>query len=161
MADAFGLGFDGSLQHVGVNAFGKHYALRVAAGSIVELAGQFAFLSHQFAQLQFVGIPVFNVFAGYSAFHGSACYGTRYFGDEARVYRFRDEVVGAESKVVHMVSLVYDVGYRLFGQVGYGVYGSQFHFFVDGTGVCIECTAEDVGETDNVIYLIRIVTASG
>ena len=66
----------------------------------VELAGQFAFVTHQLAQLQAVGIPVFDVFAGYTAFHGGFGHSAGHFGDEARVNRFRDEVFGTEGEVV-------------------------------------------------------------
>ena len=56
-----------------------------------------------------------------------------------------------------MVGFVYYVGYGLLGQVGNSVYGSNFHFFVDSTGVCVQCTAEDVREADYIINLIGIV----
>ena len=41
MADTFGFRFNGGFQHIRVNAFGKHYTLRVAAGGVIQLAGQF------------------------------------------------------------------------------------------------------------------------
>ena len=55
MADTFSLGFYGSLQHVGMDTFGKYHALGVAAGSLAQLACELAFLSHQFAQMLAVG----------------------------------------------------------------------------------------------------------
>ena len=53
---------------------------------------------------------------------------------ETRVNRFRDEVFRTETKVVNMISLVHNIGYRLFCQVGNGMYGGNLHFFVDGFG---------------------------
>ena len=42
------------------------------------------------------------------------------------------------------------------------MYGGQFHLFVDGGGVYVEGTTEDIGEADDVIDLIGIVgTARG
>ena len=96
------------------------------------LAGQFAFVTHQLAQLQAVGIPVFDVFASYTAFHGSFGHSAGHFGDEARVNRFRDEVFGTEGEVVYVVCLVHHIGHGLLGKVGNGVHGSNFHGFVDG-----------------------------
>ena len=60
-----------------------------------------------------------------------------------------------------MVSFVDNVGYRFLSQVGNGMYGCQLHFFVDGSGARIKCTAEDIRESDNIVYLVRIVRTSG
>ena len=161
MADAFGFRFDGSFQHVGVDTFGKYDTLRAAAGSVIKLAGQFGFVSHQFAQVYAVSVPVFDFRACHSAFHGCSRYGTGNFGDEARVYRFRDEVFRTEREVIHMICCVYYIGYRLFGQVGDGVYCCDFHFFVDCFRVRVECATEDVWESDHVVDLVGIVGTSG
>ena len=116
MADSFGFGFNGGFQHRGVDAFGKDHALRIAAGGVVELAGQFAFLSHQFFQMLPIGFPVGDLFACHAAFHGcfGHCHGD--FGDEARVNGLRDEVVGTEAEVVDVVYFVHHIGYGLFGK---------------------------------------------
>ena len=92
MADAFSLGFHGGFQHVGMDTLGKHHALGIAAGRISQLAGQFRLISHQFFQVEGVSVPVFDGLAGYSAFHGSFGHSHGHLGDEARVYRFRDEI---------------------------------------------------------------------
>ena len=47
-------------QHIGVNAFGKYHTLRVAAGGVVELAGQFALVTHQLTQLPAVGCLLYT-----------------------------------------------------------------------------------------------------
>ena len=92
MADAFSLGFHGGFQHVGVDTLGKHHALGIAAGRISQLAGQFRLIPHQFLQVEGVSVPVFDGLAGHSAFHGSFGHSHGHLGDEARVYRFRDEI---------------------------------------------------------------------
>ena len=161
MADTFGFGFYGCFQHIGVGTFGKYHALRIAAGGVVKLTGEFAFVTHQFAELYAVSIPVFDVLAGYTTFHGCTCYGAGHFGDKARVNRFRDEVFRAETEVVYVVSLVHNIGYRLFCQISDSVYSGNLHFLVDGFSLSIQGTAEDIGETDYVINLVRIVRTSG
>ncbi len=161
MTDTFGFCFNGSFQHVGVDTFGKYHTLRIAAGGIIQLTGQFGFISHQFAQVYAICIPVLDFGAGYSAFHSGFGYGTGNFGDKTRVYRFRDEIFRTERKVVYVVGCVYDIRNRLFCQVGDGVYGSNLHFLVDSFGVCVQCAAEDIWETDNIIDLVRIVGTSG
>ena len=161
MADTFRFCFNGSFQHIGVDSFCKYDTLRVAAGSIIQLAGQFGFVSHQFAQMNAVSVPVFDFRACHSAFHGCFGYGTGNFGDEARVYRFRDEVFRTEREVVDVVCCVHYIRYRLFCQIGDSVYCCDFHFFVDRFGLCIECAAEDVREADYVVDLVRIVGTSG
>ena len=60
-----------------------------------------------------------------------------------------------------MVGFVHHVGYGLFGKIGDGVYGSNLHLFVDGLCLSIECAAEDIGEADNVVNLVRIVGTAG
>ena len=161
MADTFGFRFNGGFQHIRVNAFGKHYTLRVAAGGVIQLAGQFGFISHKFAQVYAISVPILDIGTCHSAFHSSSCHGTGNFGDEAWVYRFRDEIFRPERKIVHVVCCIHDVGYRLFCQIGNSVYGGDFHFFVDRLGMRIQSTAEDVRETDNIVNLVRIVGTSG
>ena len=159
--DTFCLGFHGCFQHVGVCTFGEYHALRAAAGCIVQLSGEFVFLSHQFAQVVLVSLPVGNLLACHSRFHGSFGYGHGHFGNQTRVDRFRNEVFGTETQVVYVVSLIHHIRHRLFGQSGDGSYGSQFHLFVDGSGLCVEGTAEDIRESDYVVDLVRIVRTSG
>ena len=161
MADTFSFGFYCSFQHVRMNTFGKYHALRIAASCFIQLAGQLVFLSHQFSQVILVFIPVGNLFAGHSRFHGGLCYGHGHFGNQTRVDRFRDEVFGAETQVVYVVGFIDYIGHRFLCQVGDGVYGSQFHFFVDGCSACVECSTEDIRESDDIVYLVGIVGTSG
>ena len=66
IADALGLGFDCSFEHVRVCTLRKHHTLRIAACRLVKLAGQFAFLPHELAQMRLVSIPVSDGLAGYT-----------------------------------------------------------------------------------------------
>ena len=56
-----------------------------------------------------------------------------------------------------MIDIIHHIGNRLFCQVGDGVNGSEFHFFVDGCRVNVEGTSENVGEANDIIDLIGIV----
>ena len=60
-----------------------------------------------------------------------------------------------------MVGLVHYIGYGLLGEVGDGVYRGNLHFLVDGFGLRVERAAEDVGEADDVVNLVRIVGTAG
>ena len=56
-----------------------------------------------------------------------------------------------------MINFIDYIRNRLLGQVSDSVYSCQLHFFVDGTCVNVECTAEDIWETDYVVDLVWIV----
>ena len=45
LANTFGLGLYGCFQHGGVAAFGEYHALRMQAGCVVQLAGEFCLLT--------------------------------------------------------------------------------------------------------------------
>ena len=160
VADAFGLCLYGCLQHGGVYGLGEDHALRVGCCGGVELLRELGLLSEQHRQRVFVGFPVVDGLACHAALYGCACHGGAHLADESWVDGLRYEVVAAEVQVVHLVHVVHHVGHWLLGQVGNGVYGGHLHLFVDGGGVHVECAAEDVGESDDVVYLVGIVGAS-
>ena len=60
-----------------------------------------------------------------------------------------------------MVGLIYYIGYGLLCQISNGTDSSQLHFFVDGFGLRVECSAEYIGETDYIVYLVGVVRTSG
>ena len=66
---------------------------------------------------------------------------------DTRVKCLRNDIVGAQL-------LVGD-------QVGKSLGGSHLHFLVDVAGANVERTAEDAGERQNVVDLVRIVAAAG
>ena len=159
VADAFRLGFHGCFEHRGVGALGKYHALGVHARRVVEVLGELGFLPHQFAQVLAVSLPVLDGLACHAAFHCGACHGHRNLRDEARVHGFRNEVVGAEGEVAHVVGAVHDVGHGTACEVGYGSGCRHLHFLVNRRGSRVERTSEDVGETDYVVDLVGIVCA--
>ena len=56
-----------------------------------------------------------------------------------------------------MINLINDIGYGLLCKVSDSVHGCHLHLLVDGTGVNVECTTEDIWETDYVVNLVWIV----
>ena len=160
VADAFSLRLYGSFQHSGVYSFSKYHTLWMSRGSSVELLSQFSLLTEQYRQRTLVFIPVLDGLAGHATLDGSLGNGSTHLCDETRVNRFRNEVLATEGEVVHLIDIVDHVGYRLFGKIGNSVNGSQLHLFVDGGSVNVECTTEDVWETNHVVDLVRIVSTT-
>ena len=126
----------------------------------MQFSCKYRLLAKQLHQAVFVRIPIGYAFPCHTTFHRSLSHSSRNLGDKAWVYGFGDEIEWSESKVVNTIDVVNHIGNRLFGQVGNGMHSSHFHFFVDGCGVYIECTTEDIGETNNVVYLVGIVGTS-
>ena len=123
----------------------------------MELAGELGLLTEQLAQSLLVLLPVGDRSAGYTTFHGSLGYGSRNLGNQTWVYWLWNEVLRAECKIVYVVNVVNYIWHRLLGQICDGMNGSHLHLFVDGTGVNVECTTEDIWETDNIVNLVWIV----
>ena len=59
-----------------------------------------------------------------------------------------------------MINIVHDIGYRLLGKIGDGMDGSHLHLLVNGFGVNVESSAEDVWESDHVVDLVGIVASA-
>ena len=156
-ADAFLFCLYGSLHHRLMTALCKDDALRMVGCRGVEGTGQLGFLPQHLAQVLLVGLEVLDRRACHTALHGGLgdrctdlCY-------QPRVDRFRNEVLRSESQVVHMIDLIHYVRYGLLGQAGNRFYGCHLHLLVDGLGMDVQCAAEDVGESDDVVDLVGIV----
>ena len=96
VAYTFSLCFYCSFKHVRVCAFCKYYSLWAAACCFVQLACQFVFLSHQFAKVVLVFVPVGYFLAGNSRFHSCLGYCHRYFCNKTWIYRFWYEIFRTE-----------------------------------------------------------------
>ncbi len=161
IADALGFGLYGSLHHRRVGTLGKYDALRVHTSCVVEVACEFSLLSEKLHEVLLVSVPVGYGLARHATLDGSLGNSRTHLGDESWVDRFRNEVFRSEREVVNVVNLVDDVGHRLLGEVGNGVNGSHLHLLVDGLGMNVESTTEDVWKADNVVDLVGIVATSG
>ena len=144
-----------------MGTFGKHHALFLATRHIVYLLCELRFTAHKFEKLLFVTLPIGYNLACNSAFNSSFGNGGRDLHQQARVYRLWNEIVPAEREVPHLVHLVHNFGNRLLCKVGYSLYGCQLHLFVNGCCSHVECTAEYVGETNYVVYLVGVIAAAG
>ena len=105
-------------------------------------------------------MPVGDGLSGNSAVHGSLGHCSTHFGNEAWVDRFRDEVVATEGQVVHLIDVVHHIGHSFLGQIGNGKCSSHLHLLIDGASMHVECTTEDVGESNDVVDLVGIVRAA-
>ena len=68
--------------------------------------------------------------------------------------------MAAKQQVVGAVGHVHQIGNGLFGHVGQGVNGGQFHGFVDFRGPNVQRSPENVGETQHVVDLVGVVGAA-
>ena len=144
-----------------MDALGKHHALGMGTGGVVELAGHLRLQSEHLAQMVLVAFPVGDGLAGHATVDGGLGNGSRHLGDEPWVDGLRNEVRRTERQVVHLVHVVHHVGNGLLGQVGDGKHGGHLHLFVDGAGMHVEGAAEDVGEANHVVDLVGIVGTPG
>ena len=129
----------------------------MGCGSGIEFLCEFRLLTQQDAERVLVGIPVLDLLTGHTALDGGLSHCRRHLGDESRIDGLWNEVVASEGEVVHMIDIIDHIRHGLLGQVGNGMYGSQFHLLVDGLGMHVESTAEDIGEADYIVYLVGIV----
>ena len=161
IADALACGLNGGADDAAVCAVGVDHSLRGAARCVVERAGELALLTHELLEAQAIGLPVGDRVARHTAGDSGLGHGYGHLGDEARVDRLGNEVIGAEGKVVDSVLAVHDVGHGALGQVGQGVNGGELHLLIYGGGSRVERTAEEVGEAEHIVDLIGIVAAAG
>ena len=159
-ADSFGLCLNGGFEHRGVDAFGKYDFLGVCACGIIQFLCELCLLTEQFAQFILISSPVCDGLSCNSTFDSGLCHGSGNLGDKTRVHGLGDKVQWSEREIVHLIDVVDNVRNRLLGQIGDGVYGSQLHLLIDGAGVNVQRSAEDIGEAYDVVYLVGIVGAA-
>ena len=82
-------------------------------------------------------------------------------GDQPRIERHRDDVARAEARPVALIGGGHLVGHVLAGERGERLRRGDLHRVVDGGGAHVERAAEDVGEAEDVVDLVRIVGAAG
>ena len=126
-------------------------------GRIDEVLRELCLLPHQCPQLLAVSLPVGDGTARHSTLHGRTGNRHRHLGNETRIDGFRNEIVGTEGEITHIVGAVHNIGNRTPCQVGNGTHGRHLHLFVDGGGSRIKSTSENVGETDDIVDLVGVV----
>ena len=115
------------------------------------------------APFQFTGVSVeiFNTLAGNPRIHRRLGDGGRDARQNARIKRLRDNVIEAVFKAVHIVGGTDFRRDRFLRQRGEGLGGGDLHGLVDFRGFHVKRAAEDVGETGDVVDLVRVVGAPG
>ena len=122
--DTFGLGFGSGFQHIDMVSFGEYHTFRIGFCHIGEAAEQFVVISHHFAQMVGIAVPVGDRLAGNTRFDSRFGNCTGNTCQQARVERFRQDVITSESRPFQLVGGVHNVGDRFFGQLGDCVNGS-------------------------------------
>ena len=140
-----------------MNSLGKDHALRMGGSGSVELLCEFGLLPQQHRKRVLIFLPVLDILTGYTAFDGGLGHSGTHLSNQSWIDGLWNEVVATEGEVVHLIDVVHHIGHRLLGQVSDSVNGCQFHLLVDSGSVYVEGTTEDVGESDDVVDLVRIV----
>src|SRR5690606_38443202 len=78
-------------------------------------------------------------------------------GDQARVHRLGNDVLAAELQTADAVGLADLLGDRQLGQVAQRQGGGDLHLLVDAGGANVQGAAEDEGEAQHVVDLVRVV----
>ena len=140
-----------------MTTFSEDHTLWMLGRSGVERTCELGLLTEKFAQMLLVVIPVGNFPAGYATVHGSLGHGSTDLCDKSWVNRFRNEVLRSEGEVIDMINLIYDVGHWFLSKLCDSFRCSHFHLLVDGRGMHIERTTEDIREANDIVYLVRLV----
>ena len=82
-------------------------------------------------------------------------------GDQARVKRDRNDVIGPIAGALPMVSGRHFIGHVFPGQLRQGIGCRNFHGFIDRCCPDIQGAPKDVGKSQNIVDLIGIVGPSG
>ena len=80
---------------------------------------------------------------------------------QPRIERRRDDVIGAEAVRLAAIGRGDLLGHLLAGELGERVGGGDLHLLVDRRRAHVERAAEDEGEAEDVVDLVRIVRAAG
>ena len=161
MTDAFCLCLHDSLKHCRMYAFGEYYTLWMLPGCVVKFLCQFCLLTDKLAQLLSVAVPVCYRIACNATLYSRLCHCLADACDETRVDGLRNEICRTECQVVDMIYVIDNIRHRLLRQRCQSIDSGELHLFVDGFCMNVESATEDVREHHYIVYLVRIVRASG
>ena len=150
----------GGADHLLLLAFREHHALRPPAQPLVDPLQHARDRIAARAQLRLIGLHVGDRLARHAGIHGGLGDRRRHVGDQPRIERHRDDVVGPVFRpgAVGGGDLVRHVLAR---ELGERAGGRDLHLHIDGGRAHVERAAEDVGEAEHVVDLVRIVGAPG
>ena len=105
--------------------------------------------------------PIGDRAGGNTTFHRRARHRRCDFRDQARIERFGDQIILAESGSGFTVCHRHDVGLLGLGKFGNGIYRRELHRFIDRRRTDIERTAKDERKTKHIVHLVGIVGTTG
>src|SRR5690606_25418099 len=108
-----------------------------------------------------IALEVDDRLAGNAGVHCSLGDGNRNSRDQARIERNGDDVFAAVARTRTLVGGNHVIRHILTGERGQRFSGGDLHRVVDGGGLNIQCAAEDVGETEDVVHLVRVIRTAG
>ena len=112
-------------------------------------------------ELGAVGVHVDDGLRATPEVHGGLRDSGRNHVDQARIERHRDDVFAPEAGPRALVGGGDVVGHVLLRELGQSLGGGDLHLHVDRRGPHVERAAEDVGEAEDVVDLVRIVRPAG
>ncbi|MNS81053.1 hypothetical protein D3C72_1147530 [compost metagenome] len=137
--------------------FRKNDPLRRAAHPLVKaLCGR----CHRVAaggKLAGIGIEIGQLPAGDAGFDGGLRHGHRNGRDQARSEGNRNDVLRSEARAVALIGGGHIIRHIFAGEVRQRLCGSDLHRVVDLAGANIERTAEDIGEAEDIVDLVRVI----
>ena len=161
LTDALVLGLHGGFEHGGVYGLGKNHPLWMFACRVIEFLGKFALLPQHLSQSFLVAVPIVDSNPCHPTLYCCLGHGCRHLSDQSWVNGLGNKIIRAKGQFVHLIHIVHHIGHGLFSQIGNGVDSSQLHLFVDGRGVHVKGTSEDIGEAYHIVDLVGIVRPSG
>ncbi len=152
----------GGAQDTLVLALGQHDAVFLRhLGRGEHRLHQQARVIDEFAQLLHIQVEVGDRARGYARVHCRLGHRRRDLDDQARIEGCGDEVFRPEGDVLLAIGGGDDVGLLGHGEVGDGMHAGEFHRLVDGGRAHVERAAENEGEAEDVVHLVRKVRAAG
>ena len=131
----------------------------MATDALVELRqrrGDWIASGRQFAG---IGVHIGHFAPGNAAFDRRLGDCHRNGGDQPRVEWYGDDVLRTEARPCALISGDDVVGNVLAGETRQRADGCDLHLVIDGGGAHVERAAEDIGEAEDVVDLVRIVRA--
>ena len=148
-------------QHALVLALGIDHALRIGLRLREQRLHDEAGAEDEAAEGFRIGLEILERPRGDAAIHRGLRDRRRDAQDQARIERARDQRLRAEGMRLAAIGARHHLGRRLAGKAGDGLHGGGLHLLVDRGRADIERAAEDVGEAQDVVDLVRIVRAAG
>ncbi len=141
-------------------ALGKYDALGITLGLVVDAVHHAASAAEETFQPAAIGVVVRDRLLRHACLGGSTRHRHRHVEQHAVIERLGDEVLAAEGESLAAIGAQNGVGHFLFRQLRQGVRGGQLHLVIDGGGAAIERAAEDEGEAEDVVDLVRVIGAA-